>query len=237
MFADGRVTLNLAAFQTTVTDAQAVSVIIMPNNAPPGTNTIVNNIPTDRDIWGYELELTALVSDNVTLMFNYGKTEVDTSSYMINSRTVAFNPSGTACNSSQNPEYFEGGTITCPDVTFPGGEGLFIPKFNMSMTAAYDGEVGGNDFHISLTTRHQGDMNIAGSPPNSFITEDAYTLWDARIAYSFRLENDRSFTISAYGKNLANEEYKEQILLLGVDGGFQGWGAPRTYAVEFSYHH
>ncbi|MEO2177986.1 MAG: TonB-dependent receptor [bacterium] len=240
-FMDGRVILNLAAFQTTVADAQAASVIILPAGQPPGTNTIVNNIPADRDIWGYEVELKASVTDNVMLMFNYGKTEVDTSSYQMNSRTVAFNPTGSACNAFDNPGFFPNAPSsdgnTCPNVTFPGGEALFIPEFNMSFTAAYDRTFGGNDFHISVIARHQDDMNIAGSPPNSFIVEGAYTLLDARVAYNWNLQNGSTFTISAYGKNLTEEDYKEQILLLGVDGGFQGWGAPRTYSLEFAYSH
>ena len=38
---DGRVTLNLAAFRTDREGVQAASVITLPNNQPPGTNTIV----------------------------------------------------------------------------------------------------------------------------------------------------------------------------------------------------
>ena len=46
------------------------------------------------------------------------------------------------------------------------------------------------------------------------------------------------FTISLYGKNLADKEYREQALFLGgFRTGFQGWVAPRTYALEFRYSH
>ena len=48
-----------------------------------------------------------------------------------------------------------------------------------------------------------------------------------------------------YGKNLNDEEYREQALFLGggteilplggPNTGFQGWGAPRTYALEVRY--
>ncbi len=241
VFMDGRLVLNLAAFETVVEDAQAASVLILPNNAPPGTNTVVNNIPSDRDIWGLELEATAYLNDNFMVMFNYGKTEVDTSAYSINSRTVAFNLDGTACNPFTNPQFFPNAPDTsghtCPDVTFPGGEGLFIPEYNMSLTLAYNRDFGNNHFHFSVTGRRQDDMNIAGSPPNNFITEDGYTLLDARLAYTWNISDDRALHISVFGKNLTDEEYKEQILLLGVDGGFQGWGAPRQVAVELTYSH
>ena len=36
-----------------------------------------------------------------------------------------------------------------------------------------------------------------------------------------------------FGKNLTDEEWREQALFLGgPNTGFQGWGAPRTYAFE-----
>ena len=59
------------------------------------------------------------------------------------------------------------------------------------------------------------------------------------------LENESYLTISLYGKNLNDEEYREQVLFLGggteilpsggPNSGFQGWGAPRTYALELKY--
>ena len=43
-------------------------------------------------------------------------------------------------------------------------------------------------------------------------------------------------TIEVIGKNLTDEEYREQRLFLG-NGLFQGWGAPRTWAVSVAYVH
>ena len=47
------------------------------------------------------------------------------------------------------------------------------------------------------------------------------------------------------GQNLTDEQYREQALFLGTgttvldsggpNTGFQGWGAPRTYALEVRY--
>jgi len=43
-------------------------------------------------------------------------------------------------------------------------------------------------------------------------------------------------SFSLYGKNLSDTEYKEQALFLGgPNAGFQGWGAPRTFALEVTY--
>jgi outer membrane receptor protein involved in Fe transport len=92
-------------------------------------------------------------------------------------------------------------------------------------------------FQASVTARGQADIILAGSPPNNFIGEDAYTLLDARASYQWTLRNNDQLRLSVFGKNLTDKEYKEQILLLGVDGGFQGWGAPRQVAVELHWSH
>ena len=44
--------------------------------------------------------------------------------------------------------------------------------------------------------------------------------------------------ISAFGKSITDEEYREhQLDLAQPNSGFQGWGAPRTWAVEIQYLH
>lgn len=110
-----------------------------------------------------------------------------------------------------------------------------MPDWNYSLTVAYDRMFRGGEFHGSITHRAQDDFIIAGSPPNDFIVEDSYGLLDARMSYQWNLANDDHLRVSVYGKNLTDEEYKEQILLLGVDGGFQGWGPPRQVALEVVY--
>ena len=75
--------------------------------------------------------------------------------------------------------------------------------------------------------------------------QDDYKMVDARIAYDLPLDNDAVLSVALYGKNLNDEEYREQVLFLGggteilplggPNTGFQGWGAPRTYALEVRY--
>lgn len=235
---DGRMTLNLSAFITEIEGAQAATVLTLPNNQPPGTNTIVNNLPK-RDIWGAEIEAHAFLTDNFWMRLTTGYIDAETKPYSLSSRRTAFNPDGTSCNPFSNPANYPNAPATdpnsCPEIPFEGGEVGLVPEWNYSVTAGYDRIFSGGEFHASATYRGQSDMNIAGSPPNNFIVEDGYALLDARISYQWNMANDDFLRVSVYGKNLTDEEYKEQILLLGVDGGFQGWGPPRTYALELVY--
>jgi len=50
------------------------------------------------------------------------------------------------------------------------------------------------------------------------------------------LKNDDKLTFEVLGKNLSDEEYRQQRLFLG-NGLFQGWGPPRTWAISVSYMH
>ncbi|MBK79807.1 MAG: hypothetical protein CMQ43_02665 [Gammaproteobacteria bacterium] len=235
---DGRVTLNLAAFRTDREGVQAASVITLPNNQPPGTNTIVNNIPK-QELWGLEVEANTYLTESFSMRFAAGYIDAETKSYTLDSRRTGFNPDGTACNPFTNPALFPSAPATepndCPQVPFEGGDVLFVPEWNYSVTAAYDRVFRGGQFHASATWRAQDDFNIAGSPPNDFIVEDGYGLLDARLSYQWNLAGEDTLRVSVYGKNLLDKEYREQILLLGVDGGFQGWGPPRQVALEVVY--
>ncbi len=238
MLLDGRLRLNVSAFMTDIDDVQAANVMTI--GSVPGTNTIVNNLPK-RSIWGLEMESSFKLTDSLTLMLAAGYLDAETDKYTLSSRRTGFNPSGSNCNPTDNPGLFPSAPATtpnnCPDISFAGGEVPFVPEWNYAFTVAYDRMFAGGVFQASVTARGQADIILAGSPPNNFIGEDAYTLLDARASYQWTLRNNDQLRLSVFGKNLTDKEYKEQILLLGVDGGFQGWGAPRQVAVELHWSH
>jgi outer membrane receptor protein involved in Fe transport len=69
------------------------------------------------------------------------------------------------------------------------------------------------------------------------IIEDGYTLVDMQVSYTYALSAGEEVVLNFVGKNLTDEEYVEQELPLGTQGGFRGWGAPRTYAFEVLWKH
>ena len=60
------------------------------------------------------------------------------------------------------------------------------------------------------------------------VIEPEYDLTDVSISYRW---DNHSVTFS--GKNLGDTEYHEQTLQLFNTGGFQGWGPPKTWALEW----
>ncbi|MEM9622428.1 MAG: TonB-dependent receptor [Pseudomonadota bacterium] len=239
-FFDGRLRANVAFFYTEMEGLQFGSIITNPAAGPgqPGTNTIINNAD-ETEIWGGELEVTALLHTNLTLIATYGYQEADNQPFSISSQRVpltgdpAFpvnDARGTACNAFDNPTIFPDG---CPTINFGETRLARSPEWNWSATLVYGRELGDGYFQASVTGRGQDDFVIVGGATiTNPQVEDGYTLIDSRISYEWNMANDSVVTLSLVGKNLTDEEYREQALPLGANGGFQGWAPPRTYAAE-----
>ena len=70
----------------------------------------------------------------------------------------------------------------------------------------------------------------------SVYMKGGYSQVDARVAYSFENCQWKQRFHHGIRENLTDEEFKEHALFLGgPTTGFQGWGAPRTYAVELMW--
>jgi iron complex outermembrane receptor protein len=233
---DGRIRLNAAAFINTLSDAQFSSVVtdnVTPGS--PGTNTLVNNAGADIEIWGLEAELTALLNDYFTFIVTGGYQDDKSDEFQISSTRVGFNANGSACNAVTNADIWP----NCPTVTVGGGALARTPEWNWSTTLVYGQEFGADYLEASVSARGQDDWVISGGATSANPEyEDGYTLVDARVAYQHRVDQrDSLITVALVGKNLTDEEYREQTLPLGADGGFQGWAPPLTWAVELTWDH
>jgi iron complex outermembrane receptor protein len=238
-FLDGRMRVNAAAFFTLLQDSQFSSIVTDQRPGSPGTNTIVNNAAGDTEIWGFEAEITALLSDHFTLIVTGGYQDNDSEEFDISSERVSYNEgTGTACNPSENPEFFEDDPNTCPTIEIGGGALGRAPEWNWSSTLVYGREIGADYFQASVTARGQDEFVITGgATATNPQSEDGYTLIDARLSYTWALQEENNLVLSVIGKNLTDEEYREQALPLGFNGGFQGWAPPMTWAVEVVLNH
>ena len=82
------------------------------------------------------------------------------------------------------------------------------------------------------------DLTVAGT-----VTRLERKEIDSRLALQWNMENSSFLRLSLIGKNLTDKEYLQEALPLAVPGltdfagGFQGWGPPRTIALELLYQH
>jgi iron complex outermembrane recepter protein len=225
-FFDHRVQLNLTAFLTQVQDIQFTSILTT-TGVPPGTNTIINN-GGDTDIYGFEAQGAWLINDLFSITATYGYQDNSVDEFNIGTDRVPFDPA--SCNAT---------TQTCR----LGGQDLGrAPKYNYSVTGVYTQDFGPYNVTASVSARGQDDIILVGGATSAAaVTQDAYTLYDARIALQWNMENHDLLRLSFIGKNLSDKDYLQEALPLAAAGltqfagGFQGWGPPRTYAVELLY--
>lgn len=218
-FLDNRLRVNLAAFYTEI-EGQQFSTIVQTPSVLPSTNTIINN-GSKREIQGLEAEVIAVFSDHFQLIVNGGLQESESDPVFLD---------GARSNRGPGSTVLRAGTAL-PE---PGQDfGLRTPEYNWSVTGVYERRFGPGLMTLNVSYRGQDEFVIgvnAGLP----IYEDGYELLDASLSYLLPRDDGRTFRFFLTGKNLTDEEYKEQVLTLGsINSGFQGWGAPRYVAVGF----
>ena len=187
---------------------------------------------------GLEIEGRWLINDNFSAIFNYGTTDANNKLFTIpcdRLDTCGF------LAPTANPD--TPGTLR----TRGGNSDSRHPDNTWSLNLAYQKDLSMGTLYANIGYKHTGEFLLvntgAGNDARTFGGD--YNLIDARIAWDMPLRDDSIISFSLYGKNLKDEEYREQALFLGGSSeilptggpntGFQGWGAPRTYALEVRY--
>ena len=73
---------------------------------------------------------------------------------------------------------------------------------------------------------YQGDFNW---DPDNITEEPGFGLLDGRVSYHI----NEDVTVSAYGKNILNEDYRTFVINFFADE-VASLGAPRTYGLELN---
>ena len=223
-FLDRRLRVNLAYFYLERDGSQFSSIIPLPPGSIPGTTTIINNGGAS-EYSGVEGEAQWLLSDDFTLAVTAGYIDVKNQEFTID----CFRLDG--CATGEPGVTDPVGTLR----TLGGNSDSRQPEWNMAVTLAYDRQVGQGNLYANVGWKTVGDFLLVntGGGADQRLYEGGYDGVDARVGYEWALDNGSTISASVFGKNLTDEEWREQALFLGgPNTGFQGWGAPRTYAFE-----
>ena len=221
---DSKLRLNLAYYVLNRESAQFSSIITLPPGSIPGTTTLINT-GGESESKGWELEGQWFFTDNLRLVFNYGTIDVTNSAFTLPCDVVD------GCVTATVGVLDPAGTLR----NLGGGSDSRQPEDSLSVSLAYDQEMGAGFLGANIGYKTVGDFLLVntGGGADQRLYEGGYSQLDARVAYSWEMSNGNQVAITAFGKNLTDEEFKEHALFLGgPTTGFQGWGAPRTYAVE-----
>ncbi len=121
-----------------------------------------------------------------------------------------------------------------PDATIKGNKIPNAPKVTFNGRLRYEVPFSG-----SLTSAWQSDFNYVDKhflEPNNreYLAESGYFLVNARVSL---MRKDGPWQVSAWAKNLTDEEYRSAAQDLALALGFSEIvvGTPRTWGVEFEY--
>ena len=112
------------------------------------------------------------------------------------------------------------------------------PEWSSAISVAFTRDIGSGTLYANVGYKKVGNFLLVntGGGAAQRLFEGGYAQWDARIAYDMELSSGATLSLSAYGRNLSDEEWREQALFLGgFNTGFQGWGAPRVGFFEIKY--
>jgi len=189
---ENRMRANVAAFAVDYEDLQVRSV-----NADCVCLVVSN--AGDAKIKGVELELQALLTENLNVWFN---------------------------GSWLDTEYVD--YVDSLGIVFSGNTMQRVPEFSYSVGAEWTiPQLGPWDLSIRGDYRWQDEL--FWSVENTNFEED-FGLIGGRISYS---SPDGRYTVSLWGKNLADEIYRERVSALFGDE-FSTMGPPRFYGAEFT---
>lgn len=212
---DSRLRVNAAIFSYEYEDRQVTQFVA----STGGASSQITNAGS-QDAKGFELEITALPMPGLMIMANYGYVDTTTNEYI-----------------STTPDPISGfGGNTNSDISDLVKD--LGPNNTGALIAVYDFEP--TDWgQWSL----QVDGTYVGTRRNSplmyrYDTADSYELLNARLTLSEIPVSTGSLRVSAWGKNINDEEYR----ITGIDFGALGFAtnnyAPlRSYGIDIIYEY
>lgn len=208
-FLGGLLRVNGAAFYYDYTDQQFVNVV--------GVSVFIENAGGS-DVYGAELELWALPTDNLSLRMSVGALDTE------------FTELKLADSSTPDPG---------DQIDLKGNELISAPELNLSFAGDYRIPMGwGGIVHLHADANYQASQWYSAyndAIGYGEIQQDSYWLYNARVSMIFGAKEN--YRISAWGKNLSDEEYDSYAINLQAGFGYDYYlsGGPRTYGVEFNY--
>ncbi len=213
---DGRMRLNAAVFSYDYDDVQ-VSVI---KSDDGGVSTDVVNAASF-GTEGLELDLAFLVTDTMTVRAQYAYTDREYDDF---------------------PDY-QGLSITPTQGLTPENAYNVVVDWNML-------NFGSNSIDLQVSANYQDETVSITSSTTSYTatgqpaiaanmqqpSNQERTLVNARLSWSSELEGGQRLNVTAWGRNITDEQYRTFGFNFGAALGFpvHQWGNPATYGVDFS---
>jgi iron complex outermembrane receptor protein len=215
---DGDMRLNVAGFFTEYESLQRSQVVTILDAAGNEFQETLSVNDGDTEAYGVELEMTYLPIDNLRFDFNLG---------YLHHEYTDFTPT-------------EQTSVQWAGVDLSGMDVPFSPEWNYGLAATYFVELGGaGTVTFNASVHYQDEMETqpypADAQPEGVLTPkqftqveertlvDAYVMWD-----SF----NGMWNVSAYGKNLTDETWRQSANAVAGLWNFTRYSPPRELGVR-----
>ena len=205
---DNRLRLNLSAFYVEYSDAQRDLVTTFENEFGATFQETRFFNAADMNASGFEGEFTAAVTDNLTLRGNVGYLDTEYDEFTADTD-------------------FDG----VDDVDLSDADVNRAPEWQWNLDAIYDHSLFGGQMRWVANANYIDEAIFTYSvlgPNYDGITDDR-TLFNASVTWT---ENEGSYFVRLYGKNLSDEEYKVGELPVADLWSFAYYGEPRVFGLE-----
>ena len=206
---DGRIRLNATYFNVNYEDFQRSTVVSLPGTALQETRTFN---AADADAQGIEVELEALLADNLTLRANVGTLDAEYNEFVLDRNLDGVLEDFSGRDLVRAPEITAGVDLTYNQTLASGGSIRWNTNFNYEdENIYYYNDDIGEQFDTILEARSILNFNVTYSSP------------------------DESYYVAVFGKNLTDDRYKTASQAVGILWTFSNYGPPRTYGVEVGF--
>ena len=205
---DNRLRLNMAAFYVEYSDAQRDLVAVFDNGFGGSFQETRFFNAADLSSYGLELEMTAQLSDNLTLRGNLGYLKSEYDEFLADTN-------------------FDGEI----DIDLSNEDVNRAPEWQYGLDAIYvhDFMAGDLTWIAGLSFEDEAIFVYSNVSPDLHGMTDDRTLVNASVTYTTA---DERFFARLYGRNLTDEEYRIGELPVADLWTMTYYGQPRTYGLE-----
>jgi iron complex outermembrane recepter protein len=240
---DNRLRVNLVGFWTEFSDLQRS--IIRPSGGSGGQETVTENAAKARSR-GFELEVTAIPTDGLTIGMAMGYLDASTLEWCadLNGPLVDTPSANVDCG-----EAIELGTGTLQPFDNSGMPILRAPKWTMNLNVAYEFTLGNNGFlTVSADYLHRTSMSLigAGFPPGDpsnlgkLNYNGVYTTAKRKATDMLNLQAtwedaESRYHVSVFWKNVTKETYINSGTYVAGLFNFAQRNVPRHWGIEVGF--
>lgn len=224
----GSLRVNAAVFLNEFEDLQSS----VTRQGSVRTENITTNI-AEAETSGIELEVTWLATEDLQLGLNLAYLHSEFTEFCDDANgpsPVAFESD---CGGPITPVIVNGETqfLVAEDLTHL--DLANAPQVSASLLVDYDIPVGFGYFTVHSDWRYSDEYNTWGRDNDPGFVRDSVTLWNANISFQ---DQDETYKISVYGRNLSDEEVMSGAIRTGTNPLIQFYQPPREIGIEAEYN-